>query len=242
MANLSSGRATLHEWALIFHGTATLPDRSEYALYSPASTNSSRKSLTKSPNYTRNGLAIFGVKGKQQNKFVKQNSSNMSQPYTTNVQNQTPKKSKARGQHKNGKSTNRLTPRPTVQTSRGLTSSRISSVTSKPRSRSTPKPIIETTKSTNRPQKHRIVELLTSSPLQRGLILMEPPIKSATNKVPVVFQQYPKIQQLYPLYPIYAGARGVDQHATRVKGLDLLQDEQFDSRHLQLTDKGIAEM
>lgn len=67
---------------------------------------------------------------------------------------------------------------------------------------------------------------------------MEPAAKAATNKVPVVFQQYPKIQQLYPLYPVYPGVRGVNQHATRAKGLDLLQDEQFDTRNLQLTDKG----
>lgn len=67
---------------------------------------------------------------------------------------------------------------------------------------------------------------------------MEPAAKAATNKVPAIFQQYPKIQQLYPLYPVYAGARGAgQQHATRAKGLDLLQDEQFDPRNLQL-DKG----
>jgi len=80
----------------------------------------------------------------------------------------------------------------------------------------------------------KIIDVVTASPLQRGLILLEPPAKAATNKVPAVFQQYPKIQQLYP---VYGGARGTGQHATRAKGLDLLQDEQFDPRNLQL-DKG----
>lgn len=240
-----AGRATLHEWALMFYGTSTVPDRSEYALYSPASANAPKKPFIKlrESNYSKNALNPFATKGKQ-NKSVK-SGSGMSQPYVTGVQSQSVKKGKARGQHKNGKSANRPTARPTVQALRGLNGGRGSGVTSRPRGRSTTRPILNTTLRTStaramtKPPKQRITEA-TVSPQQRGLILMEPPAKSSTNKVPVVFQQYPKIQQLYPLYPIYAGARGVDQHAGRAKGLDLLQDQQFDSRNLQITDKGIA--
>ena len=71
---------------------------------------------------------------------------------------------------------------------------------------------------------------------------MEPaPAKSSTNRVPVVFQGYPKIQQLYPLYPVYAGARGAGpERPPKPKGLDLLQDQQFDTRNPHLSDTGIA--
>ena len=182
----------------------------------------------------------------------------LSPPYVVNAQIQSQRKSKARGQHKNGKSANKPTPRPTVQTLRGLTVARgpsnvageVRLITSRPRGRSTPSPITTTVtitqtsppittvsiaKVTNR---QRVVDTATAaSPLQRGLILLEPPAKPAINNVPAIFQQYPKIQQLYPLYPVYAGVRGAgQQHATRAKGLELLQDEQFDSKNL---DKGI---
>ncbi|XP_057324466.1 furin-like protease 1 isoform X1 [Microplitis mediator] len=263
------GRAILHEWSLIFYGTGTLPDPTEYALYSSiagssiSSTNikSPKKPVVKTSNYSRNGLNIIGIKSKN-NKLIKQQqqsqqNSGLNQAYIQ--QNQTSKKSKVRGQHKNGKSTNKPTVRPTVQSLRGLTFSRIA--TSKPRvsgsnntassagttignttnNNSTPKAIPETPVvklTTQLPKQQQIIDSVTStSSLQRGLILMEPAAKAATNKVPVVFQQYPKIQQLYPLYPVYPGVRGVNQHATRAKGLDLLQDEQFDTRNLQLTDK-----
>lgn len=191
------------------------------------------------------------TKGKQaQHKSDK--SGSLSPPFVVNAQIQSQRKGKARGQHKNGKSANRPSPKPTAQTLRGLTGLNrgpnnvigdVRLITSRPRGRSTPSPITSTvtqaiattkmqTATTNR---HKIVDLATASPLQRGLILLEPPAKAATNKVPAVFQQYPKIQQLYP---VYGGARGVgQQHATRAKGLDLLQDEQFDPRNLQL-DKG----
>lgn len=170
-----------------------------------------------------------------------------------NAQIQSQRKGKARGQHKNGKSANKPSPRPTVQTLRGLTAIRgpnaageVRLITSRPRGRSTPSPIVATTVQTSPPttitttkvtSRQRIVEIVTASSLQRGLILLEPPAKSAIDSVPAIFQQYPKVQQLYPLYPVYAGVRGAgQQHATRAKGLDLLQDEQFDSKNL---DKGI---
>lgn len=67
---------------------------------------------------------------------------------------------------------------------------------------------------------------------------MEPLAKAGIGKVPAAFQKYPKIQQLYPLYPVYTGPRNVEHRdGNRAKGIDLLQDEQFDSRNLQL-DKG----
>lgn len=246
-----SGRATLHEWALIFYGTATLPDRTEYALYNPAGMSMPRRPLVKPREtpFSKNQNAL--TKGKQtQHKSDK--SGSLSPPYVVNAQIQSQRKGKARGQHKNGKSAIRPSPKPTAQTLRGLTGLNrgpnnaigdVRLITSRPRGRSTPSPItstvthaVATTKTqaatTNR---HKGVDLVTASPLERGLILLEPPAKAATNKVPAVFQQYPKIQQLYP---VYGGARGVgQQHATRAKGLDLLQDEQFDPRNLQL-DKG----
>ncbi|KYN32888.1 Furin-like protease 1, isoforms 1/1-X/2 [Trachymyrmex septentrionalis] len=245
------GRATLHEWALIFYGTATLPDRTEYALYNPAGMSIPRRPFVK-PRETipknQNTLA----KGKQtQHKSDK--SGSMSPPYVMNAQIQSQRKGKARGQYKNGKSANRPNPKPTVQTLRGLTGINRGSnnvagdvrlITSRPRGRSTPSPVtstvtqaVATTKAqtTTATSKQiitqKIIDVVTASPLQRGLILLEPPAKAATNKVPAVFQQYPKIQQLYP---VYGGARGTGQHATRAKGLDLLQDEQFDPRNLQL--------
>ncbi|XP_018053520.1 PREDICTED: furin-like protease 1, isoforms 1/1-X/2 isoform X1 [Atta colombica] len=243
------GRATLHEWALIFYGTATLPDRTEYALYNPAGMSIPRRPFVK-PRETipknQNTLA----KGKQtQHKSDK--SGSMSPPYVMNAQIQSQRKGKARGQYKNGKSANRPNPKPTVQTLRGLTginrgSNNIAGdvrlITSRPRGRSTPSPVtstvtqaVATTKAQTTTTSKQIITQkiidVTASPLQRGLILLEPPAKAATNKVPAVFQQYPKIQQLYP---VYGGARGTGQHATRAKGLDLLQDEQFDPRNLQL--------
>ncbi|XP_019699116.2 furin-like protease 1, isoforms 1/1-X/2 isoform X2 [Harpegnathos saltator] len=241
------GRATLHEWALIFYGTSTLPDRTEYALYNPAGMNVPRRPFVKpretSFSKSQNALA----KGKQaQHKSDK--SGNLSPPYVVNAQIQSQRKGKARGQHKNGKSASRPNPKPTAQTLRGLTGANgrgpavagdMRLITSRPRGRSTPSPVTSTTTqaaATARTQtaatcRHRIVDVVTASPLQRGLILLEPPAKEATNKVPEVFQQYPKIQQLYPVYP--GGARGVgQQHATRAKGLDLLQDEQFDPRNM----------
>ncbi|PBC32935.1 furin protease [Apis cerana cerana] len=173
----------------------------------------------------------------------------LSPPYVVNAQIQSQRKSKARGQHKNGKSANKPTPKPTVQTLRGLTVARgpniageVRLITSRPRGRSTPSPVTTTVTQTSPPttvpttkvaSRQRIVDVATASSLQRGLILLEPPAKPAINNVPAIFQQYPKIQQLYPLYPVYAGVRGAgQQHATRAKGLELLQDEQFDSKNL----------
>lgn len=242
------GRATLHEWALIFYGTATLPDRTEYALYNPAGMNNvPRRPFVKprETSFSKNSNIV--TKGKQaQHKTDK--SGSLSPPYVVNAQIQSQRKGKARGQHKNGKSANRPSPRPTVQTLRGLTgvnrgSADVRLITSRPRGRSTPSPITSTTihvmaktAQTAIMSRHRIVDLVTSSPLQRGLILLEPPAKAATNKVPAVFQQYPKIQQLYP---VYGGARGAGQQlAIRAKG-DLLQDEQFDPRNPPQLDKGI---
>ncbi|KAL0114583.1 hypothetical protein PUN28_011706 [Cardiocondyla obscurior] len=235
------GRATLHEWALIFYGTATLPDRTEYALYNPAVNRprpfvKPRETIPKSQNTL--------TKGKQtQHKSDK--SGSLSPPYVVNAQIQSQRKGKARGQHKNGKSANRPNPKPTAQTLRGLTginrgpnnvAGDVRLITSRPRGRSTPSPIttasptVATTKTTTCKQiiTQKIIDI-TVSPLQRGLILLEPPAKAATNKVPAVFQQYPKIQQLYP---VYGGARGTGQHATRAKGLEVLQDQQFDPRNL----------
>lgn len=190
-------------------------------------------------------------KGKQaQHKSEK--SGNLSPPYVVNAQLQSQRKGKARGQHKNGKSANKPTPKPTMQTLRGLTMARgpnaageVRLITSRPRGRSTPSPIITTvtptrpttTMSTPRvTSRQRILNIVTASSFQRGLILLEAPAKPVIDNVPEIFQHYPKIQQLYPLYPVYAGMRGTGQHATRAKGLDLLQDEQFDSKNL---DKGI---
>lgn len=248
-----SGRATLHEWALIFYGTATLPDRTEYALYNPAGMSILRRPFVK-PRETIPKSQNTLAKGKQtQHKSDK--SGSLSPPYVVNAQIQSQRKGKARGQHKNGKSANRPNPKPTAQTLRGLTGINRGSnnvvgdirlITSRPRGRSTPSPVTSTVTQTVATTKmqttvtskqiitQKIIDVVTASPLQRGLILLEPPAKAATNKVPAVFQQYPKIQQLYP---VYGGARGVGQHATRAKGLDLLQDEQFDPRNLQL-DKG----
>ncbi|XP_076292804.1 proprotein convertase subtilisin/kexin type 4-like isoform X2 [Lasioglossum baleicum] len=244
------GRATLHEWAIIFYGTATLPDRTEYALYSPASMNIPRRPFVKPREtaYSKSQNSLTGSKSKQaQHKSEK--SGNLSPPYVVNAQTQSQRKSKARGQHKNGKSANRPTPKPTVQTLRGLTAARgpntageVRLITSRPRGRSTPSPITTTVVQT-RPtitvpttrisSRQRIVDLVTASSLQRGLILLEPPAKPMIENVPEIFQQYPKIQQLYPLYPVYPGVRGPGQHATRAKGPDLLQDEQmFDSKNL----------
>lgn len=248
-----SGRATLHEWALIFYGTATLPDRTEYALYNPAGMSILRRPFVK-PRETIPKSQNTLTKGKQtQHKSDK--SGSLSPPYVVNAQIQSQRKGKARGQHKNGKSANRPNPKPTAQTLRGLIGINRGSnnvvgdirlITSRPRGRSTPSPVTSTVTQTVATTKmqttvtskqiitQKIIDVVTASPLQRGLILLEPPAKAATNKVPAVFQQYPKIQQLYP---VYGGARGVGQHATRAKGLDLLQDEQFDPRNLQL-DKG----
>ncbi|CAL7948638.1 unnamed protein product [Xylocopa violacea] len=173
----------------------------------------------------------------------------LSPPYIMNAQIQSQRKGKSRGQHKNGKSANKPTPKPTVQTLRGLNAARgpnvageVRLITSRPRGRSTPSPITTTitqtspattTSTTKVTSRQRILELVTASPLQRGLILMKPPAKQpAINNMPAIFQQYPKIQQLYPLYPIYGGARGAGQHETRAKGLDFVQDEQFDSKNL----------
>ncbi|XP_071636187.1 furin-like protease kpc-1 isoform X1 [Temnothorax longispinosus] len=238
------GRATLHEWALIFYGTATLPDRTEYALYNPAGMSIPRRPFVK-PRETVPKSQNTLTKGKQtQHKSDK--SGSLSPPYVVNAQIQSQRKGKPRGQHKNGKSANR--PKPTVQTLRGLTGMNrgpnnvagdVRLITSRPRGRSTPSPvtstvsqIVTTTKTTSKQIiTQKIIDVVTASSLQRGLILLEPPAKAATNKVPAVFQQYPKIQQLYP---VYGGARGAGQHATRAKGLDLLQDEQFDPRNLQL--------
>ncbi|XP_024876145.1 furin-like protease 1, isoforms 1/1-X/2 isoform X3 [Temnothorax curvispinosus] len=238
------GRATLHEWALIFYGTATLPDRTEYALYNPAGMSIPRRPFVK-PRETVPKSQNTLTKGKQtQHKSDK--SGSLSPPYVVNAQIQSQRKGKPRGQHKNGKSANR--PKPTVQTLRGLTGMNkgpnnvagdVRLITSRPRGRSTPSPVtstvsqtVTTTKTTSKQIiTQKIIDVVTASSLQRGLILLEPPAKAATNKVPAVFQQYPKIQQLYP---VYGGARGAGQHATRAKGLDLLQDEQFDPRNLQL--------
>lgn len=237
------GRATLHEWALIFYGTSTLPDRTEYALYNPAASNIPRRPYggPRATGYARNTNVITptNFKGKQK---TADKSSHSSPPFVVNAPLQPTRKNKSRGQHKNGKSTNRATPRPTIQTLRGLTARGPSAgeprlYTSKPRGKTTQASInvsanlatsFGTTISSQPPP------VLTQ---QRGLILMEPMAKTAGNKVPAIFQQYPKIQQLYPLYPVYAGARGAGQHSPRAKGLDLLQDEQFDSRNLHL-DKG----
>jgi len=251
----ASGRATLHEWALIFYGTATLPDRTEYALYNPAGTNIFRRPFVKPREtvYSKNQNAV--AKGKQaQHKSDK--SGSLSPPYVVNAPIPSQRKGKVRGQHKNGKSASRPSPKPTVQTLRGLTGAAsnkgpnnvaadVRLITSRPRGRSTPSPItsstaiqvITTTKTqTTVTSRYRIVDPVTASPLQTRLILLEPPAKAATNNVPAVFKQYPKIQQLYP---VYGGVRGTgQQHATRAKGHDVLQDEQFDlQRNLQL-DKG----
>lgn len=195
------------------------------------------------------------TKGSKQIQYKSEKSGNLSPPYVVNAQMQSQKKGKARNQQwqkiKNGKSANRSNLKPTSQTLRGLTginkrpntAGDVRLITSRPNGRSTPSPITRTvtqttatTKARTKPTvKHKVVNLVTASPLQRGLILLEPPAKTAANKVPAVFQQYSKVQQLYP---VYSGARGVGQYATRAKGLDLLQDEQFDPRNLQL-DKGI---
>ncbi|XP_026666894.1 furin-like protease 1, isoforms 1/1-X/2 [Ceratina calcarata] len=248
------GRATLHEWALIFHGTSTLPDRTEYALYNPAGIGIPRRPFVKPREtiFSKTQNSLTSVKSKQtQHKTEK--SGSLSPPYVVNAQIQSQRKGKVRGQHKNGKSANKPTPKPTVQTLRGLNAARgpnvageVRLVTSRPRGRSTPSPIVTTTVTTTvvhtspapttipttRPSsRQRIIDVVTTSSLQRGLILLEPPPKTVINQVPAIFQQYPKIQQLYPLYPVYAGVRGAGQHATRAKGLDLLQDEQFDSKN-----------
>lgn len=251
---MESGRATLHEWALIFYGTATLPDRTEYALYNPTSVNIPRRPFVKPREtvFSKTQNSLTGSKSKQtQHKSEK--SGNLSPPYIVNAQTQSQRKGKARGQHKNGKSANKPTPKPTVQTLRGLTAAKgpnvageVRLVTSRPRGRSTPSPItttvtqtrpstrIPTTKVTSR---QRIVDIVTASSLQTGLILLEPPAKPVIENIPEIFQQYHRIQQLYPIYPIFGGARGTGQHATRAKGLDLLQDEQMlDSKNM---DKGI---
>ncbi|KZC05584.1 hypothetical protein WN55_04524, partial [Dufourea novaeangliae] len=202
--------------------------------------------------------SLTGSKNKQtQHKSEK--TGNLSPPYVVNAQTQTQRKGKSRGQHKNGKSANKPSLKPTVQTLRGLNAGRgpnivgdVRLITSRPRGRSTPSPITTTTIVTQtrptqtRPtttvpttritSRQRIVNAVTASSLQRGLILLEPPAKPVIENVPEIFQQYSKIQQLYPLYPIYPGVRGTGQHATRAKGLELLQDEQmFDSKTL---DKG----
>ncbi|XP_076390922.1 furin-like protease kpc-1 isoform X1 [Megachile rotundata] len=240
------GRATLHEWALIFYGTSTLPDRTEYALYSPASMNIPRRPFVK-PRETAFSKAQNSLSSKsKQTQHKSEKSGSLSPPYVVNAQIQSQRKGKSRGQHKS-KSANKPTPKPTVQTLRGLTAMRgpnaageVRLITSRPRGRSTPNPIVTTTQTnpttvqtTRVTSRQRIVDVVTASSLQRGLILLEPPAKSAIDNVPAIFQQYPKVQQLYPLYPVYAGVRGAgQQHATRAKGLDLLQDEQFDSKHL----------
>lgn len=171
-------------------------------------------------------------------------------PFGVNSSGQAQRKSKIRGHNKNVKMVNRPTGSPTVQTMRGLsvvcapkTGGGVRMNNSKARCQSTPNPIrnatviAPTTKSwTYRPiSKPNATAIATESFRRQGLILMEPAIKSATNNVPKVFQQYPKIQQLYPLYPVYDKTIMMGQHATRAKGLDLLQDEQFNSRNHQLT-------
>lgn len=231
----------LHEWALIFYGTSTPPDRSEFALYNPSVISVPRKPFVKprETNFLKNQNSLH-PKNKQSQQHKAEKSSGV---FVMNSGNQ--RKNKARGQHKNGKP-NRPTSRPTIQTLRGLTAVRGPKAGDerKDRVRSTPSPlspttVLLTTKSLtiqtelSRP---RSPETTMSSVPQRGIILMEPP-KAAINKVPAVFQKYPKIQQLYPLFPVYTGPRGID-HTARANGLDLLQDEQFDSRNLQL-DKGI---
>lgn len=263
--SLSTGRATLHEWALIFYGTSTLPDRTEYRLYNPAAISVPRNPFLKTREtiFSRNQISPGNgsPKANRQGQQKSDRTGSMNPSYVVNGQTQPQRKNKSRGQHKNGKlAANRPTPRPTIQTLRGLTSARGPNVgetrfvTSRPRSgKSTVSPVtigsptmrVITTKPTL-PQsfssRQRIVVPATVSSLQRGLILMEPaPAKAATNMVPAIFQQYPKIQQLYPLYRIYAGARGAgQQHSTRAKGHDVLQDEQFDTRNLQL-DKGTGD-
>ena len=250
------GRATLHEWALLFYGTSTVPDRTTYQLNNPSAINISRKPFLKSreTNFLKNQNFLTGnsQKGKQAQQKSEKILGSLNSPYAISIPGQVQRKSKPRGQHKNGKFVSRPTSRPTVQTYRGLTAARgpkagdLRLINSKLRDRSTPNPIITTTvvisttevKTDPPVTRKQITDLVTDSSMRQGLILMEPAAKSATNKVPEVFQQYPKIQQLYPLYPVYTGARGTGQHATRAKGLDLLQDEQFDSRNLQL-DKGI---
>ncbi|XP_043281226.1 furin-like protease 1 isoform X2 [Venturia canescens] len=267
------GRATLHEWALIFYGTSSLPDRQEYGLYNAARVNPARKPFVKAREsiVSKNAL-LNGYAGKmKQSQHSSSSSSSTSQGYTmTSSGNGSPKKSKLRGQHKNGKSANRGSSRPTVQTLRGLAPYRGGNVfnpgaddratvieSTKPRGKSTFLPLQQTTNKPRtlltstlktsdfltHPARLRVPQIPTVSSLQRGLILMEPaPAKSSTNRVPIVFQQYPKIQQLYPLYPVYAGARGAGpEHPSRLKGLELLQDQQFDTRNLHLPDKDTLE-
>ncbi|XP_024940569.1 furin-like protease 1 isoform X2 [Cephus cinctus] len=208
------GRATLHEWALIFHGTSTLPDRTEYALYNPAVINVPRRPFLKprETTYTRSQNALGPTKSRQNFGTA-----------------QSQRKNKSRGPHKN-KSANRATPKPTIQTLRGLTAARgpnagdVRYVTSRPKIRTTLGPLPSSSRTTIKPNP-------TVSSQQRGIILMEP-VKTATDNVPAIFQHYDKIQQLYPLYPVYgAGVRGAgQQYSTRAKGPDLLQDEQFGTK------------
>ncbi|XP_033212958.1 furin-like protease 1, isoforms 1/1-X/2 isoform X2 [Belonocnema kinseyi] len=249
------GRATLHEWALFFYGTSTIPDRKNHQLYNPTAENMPRRPFVKSRknNYfkSQNSLAGRSKKGKQTPQHTLEKMQGLLNSHYAIVPGQVQRKSKTRGQHKSGKNfsrpTSRQASRPTIQTLRGLTVARGSKpgdvrlITSKPRGRSTSNPmktntnVVPTTKSwTYRSTLwSKSVDLVTESSMQQGIILMEPASKSATNKIPKVFQQYPKFQQLYPLYPLYTGAHGLVQHATGEKGLDLLQDGQFDSRNLQ---------
>ncbi|XP_012280336.1 furin-like protease 1 [Orussus abietinus] len=246
------GRATLHEWALIFYGTSTMPDRTEYSEYGPSAINAQRRPFMRSreTNFSKNHNPLMAgpYKSKQiQQKLVK-SGPGVGQPYVINAQTPNQKKGKFRGQHKNGKSANRPTAKPTIQTLRGYTGLRgpnvpdVRLVTSRPRGRSTPRPetttsVLPTTRRPTEPTvtRERTILPVTMPAIQRGIILMEPPAKAATNKVPAIFKQYPKIQELYPMYPVYAGARGAgQQHATRAKGHDLLQDEQFEPKNLQL--------
>lgn len=254
------GRATLHEWALFFYGTSTIPDRKNHQLYNLPAEKMPRRPFIKSRenNYFKNqkSLAEGSQKGKQapQHKLEKMQGLSNS-PYDI-VPGQVQRKSKTRGQHKNGKivsrPTSRQASRPAFQTLRGLAvaggskAGDVRLITSKPQGRSTSNPlktktnVVPTSKAwTYRSTlRSKALDLVTESSMRQGLILMEPAANSATNKVPEVFQHYPKIQQLYPLYPVYTGAHGMGQHTTREKGLDLLQDQQFDFRNLQF-DKGI---
>ncbi|XP_051155782.1 furin-like protease 1, isoforms 1/1-X/2 [Leptopilina boulardi] len=251
------GRATLQEWALIFYGTTTLNDRKDYQLLNPSVINITRRPFMKSRDtkFLKNQNFLLGniPRGKHTHQYKSDKiQASVNSSFGINSSSQVQRKSKTRGRNKNVKMVNRPTGNPTVQTLRGLSiacglkTGGVRLNTSKTRCQSTPNTIknttdiVPTTKSwTYRPiSKPKSTDIVTVSSRRQGLILMEPAIKSPTNNVPKVFQQYPKIQQLYPLYPVYDKTIIMGQHATRGKGLDLLQDEQFNSRNHQFN-KGI---
>ncbi|KAJ8893341.1 hypothetical protein PR048_005932 [Dryococelus australis] len=208
---INTRRATLREWALIFYGTAVTPDGHKHQPPFPTLGKNLDRHISPliRPIPAMNPLPLYPDPPKK---------------------NKNKSKSVAKPVHLPTNSSQELGIKPHVEIRRPTVST-----AARLREKSTPATEVQHTAASSPLPDTTVLSPSQESPLGGGslTILLEPMPSDTPPRVPAVFRHYPKIQSLYPMYPVSSAKIGsssfrpADSFISSAT-LDLLQD---DSRH-----------